>query len=71
MHLYSIRSIEQTTNSYSGKLSVCCYLVYEPETCLHGKTALRFFYKYPLKHFKRLHIKHYCTCPKVVGRISG
>jgi hypothetical protein len=47
MHLYNIRSIEQTTKSYSGKLGVCCYLGYEPETSLHGETGPRFFLQIP------------------------
>jgi hypothetical protein len=44
MYLYSIRSIEQTTNSYSGKWGVCYYLVYELDASLHGETTLRFFF---------------------------
>jgi hypothetical protein len=67
MYLYSIRSIEQTTNSYSGKRGVCCYLFYEPETSLHGETALRFFLNNPLKHLKSPHIKHHCICPNASG----
>jgi hypothetical protein len=46
MHLYIIRSIEQTINSYSEKCDVCCYLGYETETSLHGETTPKFlFYK--------------------------
>jgi hypothetical protein len=64
MYLYSIKSIEQTTDSYSEKWDVCCYLVYEPETSLHGETALSFFFANNLlKHLKSLHIKYHYTYP--------
>jgi hypothetical protein len=43
MRFYNIVSIEQTTNSYSGRCGIYCYLGYEKEASLHRKTAPRFF----------------------------
>jgi hypothetical protein len=54
MCLYCIGSIEQTTNSYSGKWGVCCYLGYDQETSLHGETVPRFFLQIPYLNILRV-----------------
>jgi hypothetical protein len=60
MCLYSIGSIEQTTNLYSEKWDVCCYLGYEPKTSIQERRLhdYYFFANVSFKHLKSFYIKH-------------